>query len=298
MKQNELDRQFSWVFCVWEGAFFLCVGSKKNPATTRSPLPTLPPSLPLLCSFEVCSLRCRLHLIFLVCVFECSDARAVVRNGTLSSFSFLSRPLPSPKPLPLSCACPSPVFLCFGFLFFLFLFFLGSVLSWFFCVLKRQQNTPLRLCVKQTRNNLYGQTLCAHFFLLCSHNCSTRTAAPTLEFRPAADRRNACIRVVAVFVPQSPYRLQSCLQQSCRGGGELETFADDINFAVQGFAVGDIVRRAQRLLDIIDAWSRRAGIPIGSLKATWIGARRRAALVLRHRRRTGARGDSAARRPL
>jgi len=50
------------------------------------------------------------------------------------------------------------------------------------------------------------------------------------------------------------------------------TFADDINFAVQGIAVGDVVRRAQRLLGIINAWSRRSGIPIGSLKATWIGA--------------------------
>ena len=48
------------------------------------------------------------------------------------------------------------------------------------------------------------------------------------------------------------------------------TYADDINFAVRGADRRNVVARANKMLELVDEWSRDTGINIGSLKATWI----------------------------
>ena len=48
------------------------------------------------------------------------------------------------------------------------------------------------------------------------------------------------------------------------------TYADDLNFAVQSYDRAATVDRANELLAAVQRWSEFTGIPIGSLKATWI----------------------------
>ena len=47
-------------------------------------------------------------------------------------------------------------------------------------------------------------------------------------------------------------------------------FADDINFAIRGFNPSSMVAKANRLMAIVDAWSKENDIPMAKLQASWI----------------------------
>jgi hypothetical protein len=50
----------------------------------------------------------------------------------------------------------------------------------------------------------------------------------------------------------------------------LFAIADDINFAVRGFNPDSCVAMANKLLAIVADWSRRTGIPMAKLQASWL----------------------------
>ena len=59
-------------------------------------------------------------------------------------------------------------------------------------------------------------------------------------------------------------------------------FADDINFIVRGFNPSSMIEQANRLLRVVDNWSRDNGIPMAKLQASWIAPPRKGDYIYRN----------------